>query len=241
MRDVDIYTIIFLALAVFIFLRLRSVLGQRTGRERPPYDPYAAREPARPGTEKVVALPNRTADVTAQKPAEPAEAADPVERWKGVATAGSPIAAGLDAVAAADPSFDAKHFLTGARTAYEMVVNAFAEGDRRTLKNLLSREVYEGFETAIAEREKRGDTVESRFVSIDNAEITGAEVRGRNVQITVRFHSKLVSVTRDKSGVVIDGNPEKVTDVTDLWTFARDLTSRDPNWKLVATESEAGH
>jgi predicted lipid-binding transport protein (Tim44 family) len=239
MRDVfDIYTIIFLALAVFIFLRLRSVLGQRTGRERPPYDPYAAREPVRPAPEKVVALPNRTPEIAAQKPAEPVE---PGERWKGVAEAGSPIAAGLDAIAAAAPDFDAGHFLTGARAAYEMIVNAYAEGDRRTLKNLLSREVYDGFETAITEREKRGETVESRFVSIDNAEITAAESRGRNVQMTVRFHSKLVSVTRDKSGSVIDGNAEKVTDVTDVWTFARDVSSRDPNWKLVATEAEAGH
>jgi predicted lipid-binding transport protein (Tim44 family) len=233
MRDVfDIYTIIFLALAVFIFLRLRSVLGQRTGRERPPYDPSAAREPARPASDKVVALPNRTPE-TVSTPAAPAE---PVERWKGIAAPGSPVATGLDAVAAAVPDFDAKHFLTGARAAYEMIVNAY--GDRRTLKNLLSREVSDGFEAAITEREKRGDTVESRFVSIDNAEITAAEVRGRSVHATVRFQSKLVSVTRDKAGAVIDGNPEKVTDVTDVWTFARDVSSRDPNWKLVATEAE---
>jgi len=237
----DIYTIIFLALAVFIFLRLRSVLGQRTGRERPPYDPFAAREPVRPASEKVVALPNRnTPDTTAQTPVAPA---DPVERWKGVAPIGSPVAVGLDAILAAAPDFDANHFLTGARAAYEMIVNAYAEGDRRTLKNLLSREVYDGFEAAIVEREKRGDTVESRFVSIDNAEVTAAEVRGRNIQATVRFQSKLVSVTRNKEGNVIDGNAEKVTDVTDVWTFARDVSSRDPNWKLVATEAEAepGH
>jgi predicted lipid-binding transport protein (Tim44 family) len=232
MRDVfDIYTIIFLALAVFIFLRLRSVLGQRTGRERPPYDPYAAREPARPATEKVVALPNRTPEAVAAKPAEP------VERWKGVAEVGTPLAAGLDAIIGADPNFDHKHFLTGARAAYEMIVNAFAEGDRRTLKNLLSRDVYDGFEAAIGEREKRGETVESRFVSIDNAEITVAELRGRTAQVTVRFQCKLISATHDKNGNVIDGNAEKVTDVTDVWTFARDLSSRDPNWKLVATEA----
>jgi predicted lipid-binding transport protein (Tim44 family) len=238
MRDVfDIYTIIFLALAVFIFLRLRSVLGQRTGRERPPYDPYAAREPVRPAPEKVVALPNRAPEAASVKPAEPAEPATPSERWKGVAALGSPLAGGLDAIIAGDPNFDHKHFLTGARAAYEMIVNAFAEGDRRTLKNLLSREVYDGFETAITEREKRGETVESRFVSIDNAEITAAELRQRTAQLTVRFQSKLVSVTRDKSGSVIDGNADKVTDVTDVWTFARDLSSRDPNWKLVATEA----
>jgi len=232
----DIYTIIFLALAVFIFLRLRSVLGQRTGRERPPYDPYAAREPVQPAAEKVVALPNRSPE-TASAPVTPAE---PVERWKGIAEPGSAIATGLDAIAAAAPDFDAKHFLTGARAAYEMIVNAYAEGDRRTLKNLLSREVFEGFEAAIIEREKRGDTVESRFVSIDGAEITAAEVRGRSIHATVRFQSKLVSVTRDKAGNVIDGNAEKVTDVTDVWTFARDVSSRDPNWKLVATEAETG-
>ncbi|MBI3703121.1 MAG: Tim44 domain-containing protein [Rhizobiales bacterium] len=236
MRDVfDIYTIIFLALAVFIFLRLRSVLGQRTGRERPPYDPYSAREPVRPAGENVVALPNRTPEAAAQSPAEPVE---PSERWKGVAETGSVIAGGLDAIAAASPDFDAKHFLTGARAAYEMIVNAYAEGDRRTLKNLLSREVYDGFEAAIGDREKRGETVESRFVSIDNAEITAAELRGRNAQLTVRFQSKLVSVTRDRDGNVIDGSADKVTDVTDVWTFARDVSARDPNWKLVATEAE---
>lgn len=237
MQDVfDIYTIIFLALAVFIFLRLRSVLGQRTGRERPPYDPYAAREPVRPAPEKVVALPNRSPEA-AQKPAEPAAPAPAAERWAGVAAAGSPLAESLNAVAAADPSFDAKHFLAGGRTAYEMIVNAYAEGDRRTLKNLLSREVYDNFETAIGEREKRGETMESRFVAVESAEITGAEVRGKTVQITVRFVSQLVSVTRDKAGNVIDGNADKVTDITDVWTFARDTSSRDPNWKLVATEA----
>jgi len=235
MRDVfDIYTIIFLALAVFIFLRLRSVLGQRTGRERPPYDPYSAREPVRPATEKVVTLPSRNETAA---PKQPETAESPAERWKGVAEAGSPIAGGLDAIAAADSNFDAKHFLTGARAAYEMIVNAYAEGDRRTLKNLLAREVYDGFESAITEREKRGETVESRFVSIDNADITAAELRGRNAQVTVRFQSKLVSVTRDKDGNVVDGNAERVTDITDVWTFARDIGSRDPNWKLVATEA----
>jgi predicted lipid-binding transport protein (Tim44 family) len=235
MRDVfDIYTIIFLALAVFIFLRLRSVLGQRTGRERPPYDPYSAREPVRPATDKVVALPNRTPEGAAPKPNVVAE---PTERWKGMAAAGSPLASGLDAIAAADSEFDGKHFLTGARAAYEMIVNAYAEGDRRTLKNLLSREVYDGFESAISEREKRGDTVESRFVSIDNAQISAAELRARSAQVTVRFSSQLVSVTRDKNGNVIDGNADKVTDVHDIWTFARDVSARDPNWKLVATEA----
>ncbi len=237
MSDVfDIYTIIFLALAVFIFLRLRSVLGQRTGRERPPYDPYSAREQARPATEKVVALPGRPTETVATKPVEPVA---PEERWKGLTEPGSALAAGLDAVSAADAEFDPAHFIDGARSAYEMIVNAYAAGDRRMLKSLLAREVYDGFDTAISEREKRGETVENRFVSIDESEITSAEMRGKTAQLTLKFQSKLISATRDKNGNVIDGNAEKVADVTDVWTFARDTSSRDPNWKLVATE--AGH
>jgi predicted lipid-binding transport protein (Tim44 family) len=232
----DIYTIIFLALAVFIFLRLRSVLGQRTGRERPPLDPYSARDAVRsPATDKVVSLPPRPAEPAPSRPIEVAPAT--ADRWKGVAESGSSIATGLDAIAAADPNFDVKHFITGARAAYEMIVTAFAEGDRRQLRSLLSREVFDGFDAAITEREGRGETAETRFVSIDGSTITGAELRARNAQITLRFVSKLISATRDRSGTVTDGNAEKVTDVTDVWTFARDVSSRDPNWKVVATEA----
>lgn len=230
----DIYTIIFLALAVFIFLRLRSVLGQRTGRERPPYDPYTARERTRPpSNDKVVAIPSRGPE-TAARPAEEVKA---VDRWKGIAPPDSVIAKGLDAIVAEDRTFDPKHFIGGARAAYEMIVTAYAEGDRRTLKNLLARDVYDGFDAVIKERETRGETVETRFVSIDSTDVIGAELRGRTAQVTIRFVSQLVSVTRDKAGTVMDGNPDKVTDVTDVWTFARDVSSRDPNWKLVATET----
>jgi predicted lipid-binding transport protein (Tim44 family) len=231
----NIYTIIFLALAVFIFLRLRSVLGRRTGRERPPYDPYSARDAVRsPAGEKVVTLPARPAEAAPRPVERPQSSTD---RWKGIAESGSASASGLDAIVTAEPSFDAKHFIAGARAAYEMVVTAFAAGDRRQLRNLLSRDVYDGFDAHIGERESRSETVETKFVSIDSSAITAAELRNRTAQITVRFVSKLVSATRDQSGNVIDGNAEKVTDVTDVWTFARDISSRDPNWKVVATET----
>jgi predicted lipid-binding transport protein (Tim44 family) len=234
----DIYTIIFLALAVFIFLRLRSVLGQRTGRERPPYDPYSAREARSPVADKVVTLPPRPASPAEPAPTRPVEVTPPpADRWKDVAESGSNVAAGLDAIIATDPAFDAKHFITGARAAYEMIVTAFAEGDRRQLRSLLSREVFDGFDAAISEREGRGETAETRFVSIDGSTITGAELRARTAQLTIRFVSKLISATSDRSGNVIEGNAEKVTDVTDVWTFARDVSSRDPNWKVVATEA----
>jgi predicted lipid-binding transport protein (Tim44 family) len=241
MQDVfDFWWIIYATIAVVIFVKLRSVLGQRTGRERPPYDPYSARDTVRPSTndrtstnDNVVALPGRVAEPVPK----PVDAAVPADRWSGIAELGSPVASGLDAIAREDKTFDGKHFVAGARAAYEMIVTAYAEGDRRTLKNLLSRDVYDGFEAAIREREAKGETAESRFVSIDKSDITDAELRGRTAQITIRFVSQLVSVTRDREGAVIDGSPEKVTDVTDVWTFARDLSSRDPNWKLVATEA----
>ena len=236
MFEDNIYTIIFLALAVFIFLRLRSVLGRRTGRERPPYDPYSARDAVRSpvGDKKVVALPPRPAELAPRQAEAPQQ---PGEPWKGIAEAGSPAAAGLDAIAAADSSFDGKHFITGARAAYEMVVTAFAAGDRRQLRGLLSREVFDGFDAHISEREARGETAETKFVSIDSSMVTAAELRARTAQITLHFVSKLVSATRDRSGAVIDGSADKVADVTDVWTFARDISSRDPNWKVVATEA----
>jgi len=233
--DVDIYTIIFLALAVFIFLRLRNVLGQRTGNEQPPPYNRAARDVLR-APDNAAPLPGKVIDhaPASTSPTEPEAVTD---RWKGFAAPGSALAIGLDAIAAGDSSFDAQHFLNGAKGAYEMIVLAFANGERRALKDLLSTEVYEGFESAIRGREQRGEKVETRFASIDKAEIIGAEVRDRGAHVTVRFISQMISVTRDKDGAVIDGSPEKLTDVTDVWTFARDLSSRDPNWKLVGTDS----
>ena len=231
----DIYTIIFLALAVFIFLRLRNVLGQRTGSERPPYD-RAARDIVH-GTQdnNVVPMPGSAID---QAPLAPtADVVPPTDRWKGLTEPGTPLALGLDAIAAQDSSFDPQHFISGARSAYEMIVLAFANGDRRALKDLLSSEVYESFDAVIKDREKHEQKTETRFVSIDKAELVNAEARDRAAQLTVRFVSQMISVTRDKAGAIVDGNPEKVSDITDVWTFARDITSRDPNWKLVGTGS----
>src|SRR5689334_16391753 len=149
--DVDIYTIIFLALAVFIFLRLRNVLGQRTGSERPPFD-RAARNTVPGAADNVVPIPGKVID---QAPLAPtAEVTPPTDRWKGLAESGSALAQGLDAIAARDSSFDPKHFLSGARGAYEMIVLAFANGDRRALRDLLSSEVFDSFETVMRDREK---------------------------------------------------------------------------------------
>lgn len=231
----DIYTLLFLVLAVVIFLRLRSVLGRRTGHERPPYDPYSAPEANANGAkDTVVALPRGRGGASATS--VPA-AAEVEERIKGYAPKGSALAKGLADIAKADLSFEPKSFLEGAKAAYEMIVMGFADGDKRLLKQLLSRDVYDGFTAAIEEREERGDVVETNFVGIDKADIIEAELKNKTAQVTVKFVSSLITATRNKDGEVIEGDPKKVREVTDIWTFARDVNSRDPNWKLVATEA----
>ena len=233
----DIYTIIFLALAVFIFVRLRSVLGTRTGSERPPFDPYSGKE-AKPATlPDKPAIPNRSEEAAIVR--ETDRDAPPAERWAGIAAPGSAVAAGLDAIANADRNFEARSFLEGAKAAYEMIVMSFAEGDRKSLRNMLGKELFEEFAAAINEREAKGHKMESRFVSLDKAEIKSAELAGSEARITIDFVSQLVSVTRDKDGNVVEGNAEALTDVEDLWMFARDVNSSDPNWKLVENNEAA--
>ena len=227
----DFITLFFLVAAVLIFLQLRSVLGRRTGNEKPPFDPYSPKDLAKgPGSEdsKVVTL-QRKGDT------------DGENRYAAVDAYAKPeteLNAKLRAVVNADQSFEPKEFLNGARMAYEMIVMAFAEGDRKTLKGLLSREVFDGFSAAITEREQRGETVKSTFVGIEKADIVQAAAKDSEVQITVRILSQLISATFAKDGSVMDGDAETVGEVNDLWTFSRDVRSRDPNWKLVATESE---
>lgn len=145
----------------------------------------------------------------------------------------------LNAILDADSNFDPKQFLSGGEMAYEMIVSAFADGDRKSLKGLLSKEVFEGFSGAIDARENRGEVLKSTFVGIESASISRAECSGSEAQIAIRFVSEIISATYDKEGELIDGDPEQVAEVTDIWTFARDLKSHDPNWKLVATESES--
>ena len=145
--------------------------------------------------------------------------------------------AGLKAIAAADRNFDLDGFMSGASAAYEMIVSAFAAGDRAALKPLLSREVFDGFSGVITEREGRGEKIDFTFVGIDEANVVDAGLEGGIAQVTVRFSSQLISVTRGRDGSVVEGDPQKVAEVTDVWTFAREARSSDPNWKLVATDA----
>lgn len=241
----DIYTLIFLVVAVVIFLRLRSVLGRRTGSERQPYDPYSAENkqngPASAGGQKsgtkdnVVHLPrNDDAPVYGIQQTDAEILADKI---KGFAPKDSPLAESLTAIINTDKSFLPAEFIQGAKTAYEMIVMAFADGNSKTLKPLLNAEVYDSFDGAINEREDRGETIDSSFVGISRATIIDVELKDKFTHITVKFVSELITAVRDKDGDVIDGDPAKIKEVTDIWTFARDTTSNDPNWKLVATET----
>jgi predicted lipid-binding transport protein (Tim44 family) len=235
----DPLNLLLMGLAVFILFRLRSVLGKRTGSERPPFDPYSKPDQQNDrntanGQDNVIPLPNQTTQD--QEPVEDAGRGGDIVIDK-VAPAGSALNSALKQILSVDRSFEPEPFLEGARGAYEMIVMAFADGDKKALKNLLSREVYEGFVSAIDEREKRGESIDSTFVGIDKAEIVEAALKGSTAQVTVKIHSQLISATRDKDGEIVDGDPAKVTEVVDIWTFARDTSSRDPNWKLVATES----
>jgi predicted lipid-binding transport protein (Tim44 family) len=225
----DLSIIVFLVLAVFVGWRLYSVLGTRTGRDESSQGP----QPRTP-LKLVQSVP--TPDVEQPQPAEPINEIDP-NRWKGIAEQESPLAQTLDSIVGAEPDFEIRRFITGARAAYEAIVVAFAAGDRNTLRDLLSRDVFESFVGAIADREKRGETVETTFVGIEKADVMDAQLRGKTAQITVQFLSKLITATRDVAGTIKDGAADKVVDVTDVWTFARELGSRDPVWKLIATEA----
>jgi predicted lipid-binding transport protein (Tim44 family) len=170
--------------------------------------------------------------------AETVEDAPSIEdRIKGLAPKDSPLFKGLVDIGKTDAKFDPAEFLSGAKEAYEMIVVAFAEGNKRTLRQLLGSDVYDGFVSAIEERAERGEKVDSSFIGIDKANLIEAELKSKSALITVKFISQLITSTLDKKGKVIDGDPKKVREVTDIWTFSRDVSSRDPNWKLVATEA----
>lgn len=228
----DLPTLIVIAVAVFVLFRLRSVLGTRTGNERPPLE---RRKPAAADATDDTVVPLRpqgtgTPDLDDERRARKTEAE--IEQYsRGDAALG----AGLRSVVEADPTFTPKSFIEGAKQAYEMIVTAYASGDRQTLKNLLEKDVFEGFQRAIAEREAAGHTVDFTFVGLPKVEIADAEYDRKNVLVTMRFHAEVVSATRDKDGALVEGNADQVQTIADEWTFARNPKSRDPNWKVVTT------
>ena len=200
------------------------MLGRRTGHE-PQQNPRTGDTFAR-GTDNVVPLP-----------------VPPVRRGREGALdiepayQGTPLEAGLVQIKMSDPSFTVARFLEGAAKAFELIVAAYAKHDTDALKPLLSPEVYGRFASSIQEREDRGETMDTELVVLKPPKLESADVVDGRAVVAVRFQSEQVNVVRDKSGAVIEGSRDHVESMTDVWTFARDTMSRDPNWQLVATRS----
>jgi predicted lipid-binding transport protein (Tim44 family) len=158
--------------------------------------------------------------------------------WEGFAPAGTALAQDLEKLAQSDVTFTPKAFLAGAKLAYEMIVEAFAKGDKPALKNLLSRDVFDGFAKAIDNRNKAGEKLDFQFVGFEKADLLTAVIQEKRAVVTVKFVSELISATYDKAGTLLDGNAKEVLDVTDIWSFERDITQKDPNWRVVSTETQ---
>ena len=230
--------IIFALLAGFIILRLRGVLGRRTGHERRPMSPFSKRQ-APSADDNVVALPDRAAgtptqDESFEEGEEAPVSAAGADEDDGDTTS---VASGLRRLGQVDPTFEVEGFLSGARIAYEMIVVSFGNSDTDTLKPLLDAKVYKSFADSIAERELRNETLETTLVAITSAELIEVELAERLARLTVKFVSEVVSVTRDAEGEIVSGDPRAIDKVSDLWTFAREPGGRDPNWTLVSTRS----
>lgn len=238
--EINLLTLLSLIVAIVAIVKLRSVLGRKTGDEdtrieQRRREASMQKTAAQSQSDKVVTLPRRDRDV---EPADAAVSVAEVEaRIKSFAGEDTALATRMMDILKLDPKFDPDHFLRGARQAYEMIVTAFAEGNRKALKNLLSKEVFDGFAGAISDREARGEIIDQSFVGINKADLLEAELKNGTAQVTVKFVSELISATRDKAGAVIAGDTKKIKEVVDIWTFAREVASRDPNWRLIATQA----
>lgn len=210
------YIVLLAMIAAFLAMRLYMVLGKRTGHEQPLPKPAEDRQVAAP-------LP-RTIDATAEVRDAPLRAVD------------GKAEAGLRAIAAGTPSFEAGEFVEGAKNAYRMILEAFWKGDQETLDWLAEKDVADAFRDAIAARGEAGHVLDNRLVSIERAAIENASVVGGVARIAVRFDADVAAVTRDGEGAIVSGSMTDAIETHDVWTFARTLKSDDPNWKLTETD-----
>lgn len=242
--QIDFTALVFLAVAVVVFLKLRSVLGRRTEDDEARIERYrnqrSAQQQQGPQSDgKIVTLPRRERDDARVDNAAPQtqQDSDLEARMARFAPGNATLTSGLIEVGRGDGTFDPAEFMNGAKAAYEMIVQGFAAGDRKMLGDLLSGEVFNGFVQAIKAREDARETVEQSFVGIKTADMLESELKGGVAQITVKFVSEIISATKSAAGEIVAGDPKRIKEVTDVWTFARDVRARDPNWKLVATQA----
>lgn len=225
-QGLQFFDLIFLGMiAIFILLRLRSVLGTRTGNEKKPEDLQTGRTGQAAGKKEgtVIALPRRAGPGGGELGLSPAEIR---------------LRQALTEIALADPQFDADDFADGARQAYEMIIIGFAQGDRDLLRGMVGEDVFANFDAAITARQAAGQTMETRLVAIRDAHITQASLRGKMAEVTVKFTADLISCVNNAAGDLVQGHPTLPQQVSELWTFARDTTSKDPNWTLIATSAD---
>ena len=218
----DLVNLLFLAVAIGVLLRLRSVLGRRTGHEQPPQSSgWFASKPSKP-------------EVVESEPASAEEETSPREESASL----TPLQRGLREISLADRSFDQERFLKGARSAYEQIVTGFAASNRERLEALLGDDAFKRFDAVMREREQKGETAECEVVAIQSGDITDARMRGTAARVTVRFHADLLSSVRDKEGNIIDGNAEHAYRAEDIWTFERNTRDTNPNWRLIKSSHE---
>ncbi len=212
--------IIFAAIAGFILFRLYNVLGRRTGHERTQPPPVAV-DGNNDSKDNVVRLTERD------------------DEDAPVSTAGldGPLTAGVTQIRVADRDFDLDHFLAGARSAFEMILEAFAKGNLESVRGFLADDVFRRFADALEQSEKDGETRETDLISVTGCEALEAGMEGRVAKVTVKFTSEQTDVVKDSEGRIIAGDPGETMEIIDIWTFARDSRSGDPNWQLVATRS----
>ncbi|WP_317992621.1 Tim44/TimA family putative adaptor protein [Bartonella gliris] len=228
--EFDVVLFVALVIMVVIFVQLRNVLGKRIGFEKPPFDPYSGRSKKQVEagtTDNIVSFPYQA---NSQK--------DDFSEIDAISPQGSELNEGLRALRQNDPHFSPQFFIKGAQVAYEMIVTAFAQGDRDKLKKLLSQNVFESFCAAIEQREKNNERVQFTFVGINKIEFVAAEMQEKEQFLTVRIVSEMISVTYNEQEEPIDGDPDAIVEIRDVWTFVRNSLSPDPNWKLFATEDE---
>lgn len=213
----------FAMVAAFIALRLRSVLGRRTGHERRRTEAYGEMRSER-STDNVVPIGERGA-------------ATP-EIDQAIADLGEgDVKAGLMRIREADPHFDLMEFLSGAKLAFEMIVDAYAAGDKTALRPLLDDQVFRGFAGAIDERVAIEQSLDTQLLAVNEPEVIEADLVGSAARIMLRFESEQVNVVRDRDGKVVEGDAQTAENVVDLWTFERDTQSGDPNWTLIETRT----
>ncbi|WP_273759795.1 Tim44/TimA family putative adaptor protein [Bartonella sp. ML70XJBT.G] len=228
--EFDVILVVALIIMVIVFVQLRNVLGKRIGFEKPPFDPYSRcskKQTEVETTDSIVSFPHQD---NSQK--------NDFSEIDAISPEGTVLNEGLRALRKIDSHFSPQFFIKGARVAYEMIVTAFARGDRDQLKRLLSQNVFESFCAAIEKRENNNEKVQFTFVGINKIEFVSAAIQDKDEFITVRIISEMISVTYNGQGERIDGDPDAIVEIRDVWTFVRNSLSSDPNWKLFATEDE---